>query len=414
MGFLAHAVSPQRKDSLTRARKTVAKPRVSGGKLLDPPVRSEASGRPAPVLLPLRRRRRLVLPRVARAASARIRAVRRPAAGARGPAAGAPVPEPFRAGRCRGGGAGAAPRPPLRLLRSQHGRAGRVRGRAPAALALRVRPTRAPGSGPRPADRAPPGCGVRRRDPPPLRRHPRPGPRAPGAARAPAPRPARRHRGAGDVRVPAGRAAGLPADGVRRRRRRNDARGPGRVAGRDAGGVRARDVPGWALLRAGCAAAGGRARGRDAARCARCQRGRVERRMMRGAGSGRVAEYDEARNRLRAALAERLRLDPDVIDPAEPFERYGLDSVGAAALVAELSDWLGCPMSPVVVWESPTVDALAAHLSGRAAPTVGRAAGAASTADEPIAVVGLACRFPGAPDPAAYWRLLCEGRGAIG
>ena len=32
---------------------------------------------------------------------------------------------------------------------------------------------------------------------------------------------------------------------------------------------------------------------------------------------------------------------------------------------------------------------------------------------EPIAVVGLACRFPGAPDPAAYWRLLESGTDAI-
>uniref|UniRef100_UPI001CEC41E0 type I polyketide synthase n=1 Tax=Streptomyces sp. HPF1205 TaxID=2873262 RepID=UPI001CEC41E0 len=33
--------------------------------------------------------------------------------------------------------------------------------------------------------------------------------------------------------------------------------------------------------------------------------------------------------------------------------------------------------------------------------------------DEPIAVVGLSCRFPGAPGPAAYWRLLTEGRSAV-
>jgi acyl transferase domain-containing protein len=32
---------------------------------------------------------------------------------------------------------------------------------------------------------------------------------------------------------------------------------------------------------------------------------------------------------------------------------------------------------------------------------------------EPIALVGLACRFPGAPNAAAYWRLLREGRDAI-
>lgn len=32
---------------------------------------------------------------------------------------------------------------------------------------------------------------------------------------------------------------------------------------------------------------------------------------------------------------------------------------------------------------------------------------------EPIAVIGLGCRFPGAPDPDAYWRLLASGTDAI-
>lgn len=35
-------------------------------------------------------------------------------------------------------------------------------------------------------------------------------------------------------------------------------------------------------------------------------------------------------------------------------------------------------------------------------------------AHEPLAVVGMACRFPGAADPAAFWQLLREGREAIG
>src|SRR3954468_5196501 len=43
----------------------------------------------------------------------------------------------------------------------------------------------------------------------------------------------------------------------------------------------------------------------------------------------------------------------------------------------------------------------------------------ASPADRPrqeetlVAVVGLACRLPHAPSPAAYWRLLCRGESAI-
>ena len=31
----------------------------------------------------------------------------------------------------------------------------------------------------------------------------------------------------------------------------------------------------------------------------------------------------------------------------------------------------------------------------------------------PVAVVGLACRLPHAPSPAAFWRLLCRGESAI-
>ena len=33
--------------------------------------------------------------------------------------------------------------------------------------------------------------------------------------------------------------------------------------------------------------------------------------------------------------------------------------------------------------------------------------------NEPVAVIGLSCRYPGAPSTEAYWRLLIEGRDAI-
>ncbi|MEM9460817.1 MAG: beta-ketoacyl synthase N-terminal-like domain-containing protein [Myxococcota bacterium] len=36
-----------------------------------------------------------------------------------------------------------------------------------------------------------------------------------------------------------------------------------------------------------------------------------------------------------------------------------------------------------------------------------------TTGEVPIAVVGIGCRFPTAEGPAAYWRLLCEGRDAV-
>ena len=43
-----------------------------------------------------------------------------------------------------------------------------------------------------------------------------------------------------------------------------------------------------------------------------------------------------------------------------------------------------------------------------------RLAAAEGAANEPIAVIGIGCRVPGADGPAAFWRLLREGRDAVG
>src|SRR3954469_11769769 len=44
-----------------------------------------------------------------------------------------------------------------------------------------------------------------------------------------------------------------------------------------------------------------------------------------------------------------------------------------------------------------------------------RLAAAERTRNEPIAIVGIGCRFPGgAHDPEAFWRLLADGVDAIG
>ena len=33
--------------------------------------------------------------------------------------------------------------------------------------------------------------------------------------------------------------------------------------------------------------------------------------------------------------------------------------------------------------------------------------------EQPIAIVGMACRFPGAPDLSSFWRLLDGGKNAV-
>jgi acyl transferase domain-containing protein/acyl carrier protein len=113
------------------------------------------------------------------------------------------------------------------------------------------------------------------------------------------------------------------------------------------------------------------------------------------------------RDLLIARLAARLGVEPGEIDPQETFQSHGLDSSGSVGFIADLSAALGRTLSPTLIWAHPTPEALTRFLAGGDSGPV-RAA-RSTAADEPIAVVGMACRFPGAPDLEAFWRLLCDG-----
>jgi myxalamid-type polyketide synthase MxaE and MxaD len=116
-----------------------------------------------------------------------------------------------------------------------------------------------------------------------------------------------------------------------------------------------------------------------------------------------------------AKLAERMGIEPHEIDVREPLASYGLGSTEAVSLAGELAEWLGRKLSPALVYEYPTIEALARHLAG--SPDVPASATGASqdreANNEPIAIIGLGCRFPGANDPAAFWQLLRDGVDAI-
>ncbi|MDI5968594.1 SDR family NAD(P)-dependent oxidoreductase [Streptomyces sp. SL13] len=100
-----------------------------------------------------------------------------------------------------------------------------------------------------------------------------------------------------------------------------------------------------------------------------------------------------------------------------PFRALGLDSVGALGLRNRLNEVTGLRLSPTVVFDHPTPQTLAAEvlrlLFGIEAETDEVFTGPVA-ADEPIAVVGMACRLPGGADsPDKLWEMVREGRDAI-
>ncbi|MDC0667756.1 type I polyketide synthase [Nannocystis radixulma] len=106
-------------------------------------------------------------------------------------------------------------------------------------------------------------------------------------------------------------------------------------------------------------------------------------------------------------LARTLQIDRATIDPRRRLFDLGLGSLQGVALAAELAAMLARPVSPTLLWEHPTIAELAAHLAGAAAPRP-VAAPSTPTQREPVAIVGMACRFPRAPDLAAFWRLVAD------
>jgi len=62
-------------------------------------------------------------------------------------------------------------------------------------------------------------------------------------------------------------------------------------------------------------------------------------------------------------LAEALQTAPENIDVAAPFETFGLDSPTAIGMTGHLEDWLGLTIDPTVVYDYPTIEALAKHLA---------------------------------------------------
>ncbi|MFJ8234058.1 acyl carrier protein [Streptomyces sp. NPDC094448] len=66
---------------------------------------------------------------------------------------------------------------------------------------------------------------------------------------------------------------------------------------------------------------------------------------------------------LKERIAAHLDLSADDIRTDEPLGSYGLDSIYALTVVAEIEDHTGVSLEPTVMWDEPTVEGLVAVIA---------------------------------------------------
>ncbi|OBB99180.1 type I polyketide synthase [Mycobacterium sp. 852002-40037_SCH5390672] len=125
---------------------------------------------------------------------------------------------------------------------------------------------------------------------------------------------------------------------------------------------------------------------------------------------------------LRDAVAEVTRVDAAEIREDAGFFDLGMDSLMAVELRRRIEQGVGKQVPATLAMDHPRLSDVADYLLGEvlelgdqasSKPRPQPTAEVTTRTDEPIAIVAVSCRFPGAPDPEAFWEVLSGGVDAI-
>ena len=109
---------------------------------------------------------------------------------------------------------------------------------------------------------------------------------------------------------------------------------------------------------------------------------------------------DDLRHWLVDYLVTTIGCSPDKIAIDVPFNNLGVGSRDGVVLAGELSELLARPVSPVDIWQNPTIAGLAHALTHPEAEATRAAESGSAALAEPIAIIGCGMRLPGKVDNA--------------
>ena len=137
---------------------------------------------------------------------------------------------------------------------------------------------------------------------------------------------------------------------------------------------------------------------------------------------------------LKTIFSKELNIPENEFDSNTNFEEYGVDSIIMAELVTSLEEWLGQKLAPSIILEYPCIAKLAEYFNSNYADkkigtTINGNIKNSVTSEEKkehlnyrsvyknsgnkIAVVGIACHFPGADNTDQFWDNLKDGVDSI-